>query len=318
MDSLLKMFPQVMYRTNAMGINSTRGFHRKTPIDLMKELTICETLASRSSPHVKALGLSEGYGSMIGDFLERKGLLTPRASLLEIGGGYGTLMHGLLSSHGHLIHKAFMMDLSPMLLRKQRERLMGFQGKVCFIQTDIHEFPCAKHRLDLIILNEVIGDLDVATDLDPSHLPEEASSLISAYGLEVPGNEEFNLNTGAIRLVEAICSLGAPVFISEHTCDPIIPDSLPYLAEGLSLDSYPREIRLHAHSEYTIRFSHLVKVAQALGRTVQTGSVMELLCIEKQPSWRFIFSCRACATEKHELIYEFLDHVREYRWLIIT
>jgi hypothetical protein len=33
---------------------------------------------------------------------------------------------------------------------------------------------------------------------------------------------------------------------------------------------------------------------------------------------RFIFTSRACSTEKQEIIFEFLDHVREYRWLAIT
>lgn len=301
-----------------MGTNSTRGFHREIPIDLMKELTICESLASQTSPYVKALGFSKSYGAMLGDFLVGAGLLKPRSTLLEVGGGYGSLMEELISSHGHLIHKAFMMDLSPLLLKKQRQRLKGHSEKVSFIQADIHELPGFKDSLDLLLVNEVIGDLDVATCLDPQGLPDEASSLIDAYGLETPRNEPFNLNIGAIRMVETICRLGVPAFISEHSSDPIIPDAMPYLAQGLSLDSFPREIRLHAHSEYTIRFSHLIKVAQALGRTAQTGPLIDMLGGEKLPCWRFIFSSHACSSEKQELIYEFLDHVREYRWLTIT
>ncbi len=301
-----------------MGINSTRGFHREIPIDLMKELTICETLASPSSPHARALGFHQGYGAMLGGFLAEKGLLKPRSRILEVGGGYGTLMEGLLASYGHLIRRAVMVDLSPMLLRKQRERLKGYPEKVCLVQSDIHEFRSSVNGPDLILVNEVIGDLDVATGLDPHDLPEDASSMIDTYGLEVPGDEPFNLNIGAIRLVEFICRQGVPAFISEHSSDPVIPDAMPYLAKGLSLDSFPREIRLHAHSEYTIRFSHLVKVARSLGRTTQTGPLIDMLGGEKLPSWRFIFSSHACSTDTQELIYEFLDHIREYRWLIIS
>jgi len=301
-----------------MGINSTRGFHRETPIDLMKELTVCETLANPSSPHAQALGFSKSYGALLGDFLREKALLKSRATILEIGGGYGSLMDGLLSSYGSVIHKAIMMDLSPLLLKKQRQRLKDHRAKVSFIQADIHELPGIKGALDLIIINEVIGDLDVATDLDPCNLPDDVSALIETYGLEFPREERFNLNVGAIRLVETICRLGIPAFISEHSSDPIIPDAMPYLATGLSLDSFPRQIRLHAHNEYTIRFSHLVKVARTLGKKARTGSLVEMLGGEMLPCWRFVFSSHACSTDRQELIYEFLDHVREYRWLIIT
>lgn len=301
-----------------MGTNSTRGFHRESPIDLMKELTICESLAGSSSPHAKALGLSRGYGSMLGDFLVEKGLLRPGTTVLEAGGGYGTLMSGLLSSHGNLVQRAIMMELSPMLIKRQRLRLRDHLDKVSFIQADIHDLPCVRGGLDLMIVNEVIGDLDVSTGLDPQGLTGEASAVIGMYGLEMPERGRFNLNTGAIRLVETICRLNVPAFISEHSCDPIIPAGLPYLARGLLPCSFPREIRLHAHNEYTIRFSHLIRVAQALGKTTQTGPLIDLLGGEEQPCWRFIFTSGACSTEKQELVYEFLDHVREYRWLIIT
>jgi hypothetical protein len=32
---------------------------------------------------------------------------------------------------------------------------------------------------------------------------------------------------------------------------------------------------------------------------------------------RFIFNARACSTDEQALVFEFLDHVREYRWMII-
>ena len=301
-----------------MGINSTRGFHRAAPIDLLNELTICESLGSLKSPYIKAFNLDKTYGELLGDFMVKMGLLEPCSVVLEMGGGYGSLMHGLLTSHGRLVQKAFMMDLSTMLLKKQRERLKAFHDKVSFIQADIHELKGAKGRLDLIIINEVIGDLDTATGLDPYNLPEDVSQLITAYGLEIPLQAPFNFNIGALRLLETICRLGVPAFVSEHSCDPIIPGNMPYLTEGLALDSFPREIPLYAHSEYTIRFSHLIKVARSFGRTIATGPLLELLGIKDAAALRFIFKSHACSTEKQEIIFEFLEHVREYRWLTIT
>jgi hypothetical protein len=302
-----------------MGINSTRGFHRANPIDLLREFTICESLCTRNSPYIKAFNLTKAYGELLGDFLVDMGLLEPYSVVLEMGGGYGSLMHGLLTSpHGRLIQKAFMMDLSTMLLKKQRERLEEFHDKVSFIKADIHDLKGAKGRLDLILINEVIGDLDTATGLDPNNLPEDVSQLITNYKLEIPLQGPFNLNIGALRLLETICRLGVPAFISEHSCDPIIPGTMPYLTEGLVLDSFPREIPLYAHSEYTIRFSHLIRVARAFGRTISTGPLLDLLGIKDATALRFIFTSHACSTEKQEIILEFLDHVREYRWLTIA
>ena len=92
---------------------------------------------------------------------------------------------------------------------------------------------------------------------------------------------------------------------------------MPFLVKGLATGGWPREIRLTAHSEYTIRFSHLEQVARALGRKVETGSLLELIGYSNVEKARFIFNARACSTDEQALVFEFLDHVREYRWLII-
>ncbi len=300
-----------------MAIHSTRGFHRGTPIDLMKEFTLCESLASLNSPSIKVLSNPKPYGALIGDFLIDRRMLKPGSTIIELGGGYGSLMRGLLDVHGEIIRKVFMVDLSPMLLRKQRERLKNFPGKVSFIRADIHDIMGAIKEADLFIINEVIGDLDTLTGLDPDDLPKETSDLINTYQLDIPPDQRFTLNTGAISLVEAICSQGISAFITEHSSDPIIPENMPFLAKGLSIDSYPREIPLSGHSEYTIRFSHLLDVARSFGRKTATGPLIDLLGITQTPALRFIFLNRACATEEQEIMYEFLDHVREYRWLTI-
>jgi len=40
------------------------------------------------------------------------------------------------------------------------------------------------------------------------------------------------------------------------------------LGKGLETDSFPREIKLKEHSEFTIRFSHLIKVAKSWGEKI--------------------------------------------------
>jgi hypothetical protein len=300
-----------------MAMHSTRDFHRGTLIDLMKEFTLCESLANLESPSMKVLSKPKPYGALIGDFLISRRMLEAGSTIIELGGGYGSLMRGLLDAHGKLIRKAFMVDLSPMLLRKQKERLKCFTGKVSFIRADIHEIMGAIKGVDLLIINEVIGDLDTLTGLDPDDLPEKAGDFINTYRLDIPSDQRFTLNSGALSLVEAICSKAIPAFITEHASDPIIPEDMPFLAEGLAIDSYPREIPLSGHSEYTIRFSHLIRVARSFGRKTATGPLIGLLGIPAAPSLRFIFLNRVCATEEQEIAYEYLDHVREYRWMTI-
>jgi SAM-dependent methyltransferase len=298
-------------------INSTYMYHRNTPIDLMKEFTICESFSSPASAYTITLTEPRAYGAMLGDFLIAQNLLTKGSTILEIGGGYGSLMHGLLSAHGDLVKKVFMVDLSPGLLRRQRKALRTFSERITFIQGDIQELIPAITGVDLIIANEVIGDLDTMIDIDPGDPPGQARTLMETYALAPPAEGPFNLNTGAIRLVEAMCRKNIPVLLTEHSCDPIIPEDMQYLNQGLDLDSYPRRIPLYNHCEYTIRFSHLIKVAQAFGRHARTGSLIDLINLRKTAALKTIFTTRACSTDRQEIIYELLDHIREYRWLII-
>jgi hypothetical protein len=298
-------------------LHDTRQYHLHHPVDLMTEFTICESLGGTSSPTLRALGLAGTYGAILGDRLRERGLLRDGATLCEIGGGYGSLMRGLLEAHGEQLKRVLMVDLSRTLIGIQRRALEPWKERVSFILGDAIEILPAISGSDLFIVNEMIGDLPVWTELDPKRLPAGAAAVVSRYGLAVPENGPFHFNVGAIRLVEAICRSGVPAFLSEHSSDPVIPREMPFLVKGLAANGWPREIRLTAHSEYTIRFSHLEQVARALGRKTETGSLLELIGYSSVEKARFIFNARACATDVQALIFEFLDHVREYRWLII-
>ncbi len=302
---------------SAAGLNTTADYHRFTPIDLMSEFTICESFSDPASPYGIILEKPSSYGAMVGDFLVRMGLLKDRSAVCEVGGGYGSLMHGLLGSQETRIKRAYMVDLSLSLMKRQRDRLRPWGSRVTFIRGDIHELLGALAGIDLFIVNEVMGDLDTLTGIDPSHMPPEADELVRSYDLDIP-DKPFNLNLGALKLVEAVCRTGIPALLTEHSCDPVIPDDMAYLARDLDLDACPREIKLHRHSEYTIRFSHLVQVARAHGRTVGTGALLDLIPVKKGRSLETIFRLRACDTHDHEIIYEILDHIREYRWLTIS
>jgi hypothetical protein len=298
-------------------INSTREFHRKTPVDLMKEYTINESLSSIDSPYMVCIENPRPFGQIVAEKLKGFGLLPQGSTVMEAGGGYGSFMEAMLSSNKNLVKKVLMADLSPELLRTQHKRLEPFREMVSFINADIHEILSAIKGIDLLIMNEVIGDLDTMTGLKPGNLPMPARNVIEKYGLDTPGSMPFCLNIGAINVVEAICEKGFSAFLSEHSSDPLIPHDMPWLEKGLELNSYPREIKLFAHSEYTIRFTHLIKAAHTLGRKTLTGSYIDLVGLKRKPSYRFIFETGACSTPEQAIILEFLDHIREYRWLVI-
>jgi hypothetical protein len=298
-------------------IHDTRHYHLHHPVDLMTEFTVCESLGSSSSPYLGALGVAKTYGAVLGDRLRERGLLREGSRLCEIGGGYGSLMRGMLEAHEDLVERVVMVDLSRTLLSRQKRALHFWKDRILYVLADCLEVLPAISGVDLLVVNEMIGDLPVWTDLDPGGLPRETADLVDRYRLVIPERGPFHFNVGAIRLVEAICRKGIPAFLSEHSSDPIIPREMPFLGKGLETAGWPREIRLTAHSEYTIRFSHLEQVARALGRKIDSGCLLEFIGFANVDKARFIFNARASATDDQALVFEFLDHVREYRWLTI-
>jgi hypothetical protein len=297
-------------------IHDTRHYHLHHPV-VMTEFTVCESLGSPSSPYLPALGMAKTYGAILGDRLRERGLLRNRCRICEIGGGYGSLMRGLLEAHGDLVEQVVMVDLSRALIGRQKRALNPWKDRVSYVLGDALEVLQAISGIDFFLINEMIGDLPVWMDLHPKDFPPDGAALIDLYRLAIPEEGPFHFNIGAIRLVEMICRKGIPAFLSEHASDPIIPREMPFLMKSLATSGWPREIRLTAHSEYTIRFSHLEQVARAHDRKVGTGSLLEFIGFTNVEKARFIFNARACSTDEQALVFEFLDHVREYRWLVI-
>ncbi|MDD5475826.1 MAG: hypothetical protein PHU03_04845 [Syntrophales bacterium] len=298
-------------------IRRTDRHYRYGAVDLMTEYTICESLGSIDSPYMVALREPRTFGSSLAELLMERGVLRPGMRVCEAGGGYGTLMRGFLEERGYLIEYVVMVDLSLRLLERQRRVLSPWSGKLSFVNGNIQEVLHSMSGIDLFIMNEVAGDLETWVNLEPAALPDEVSRLVDSYGLDIPASGLFNFNVGAIRVVETLSKKGWPAFLSEHSSDPLIPSDMGYLERDLDMEGYPREIKLKGHSEFTIRFSHLLAVARFLGREVVTGSFAELVGLAHSPRMRAVFCGRMTANEENSLLYEFLDHVREYRWLLI-
>jgi SAM-dependent MidA family methyltransferase len=154
---------------------------------------------------------------------------------LEIGGGLGYLMRDFLSLNRRL--EATMLDISPYLLKKQKENLQEFG--VVFLENDILPIKInALAPFDLVIMNENLGDLPTLvahTEENIEHAEELACYLEKAtYFSEkynLPFEEEENINIDAMEVLEKLCHGGIKyIYLSEHSCETIVPERLkPYI-----------------------------------------------------------------------------------------
>lgn len=299
-------------------ISTTSSYYRHRPVDLLTEYTICESFSSEVSPYMTVLEEPRSYGALLGQFLRERGILVPGMRICEAGGGYGSLMRGMLEDWGDMVDGVVMVDLSPYMLKRQKKVLSRWSGKLSFINGDVLEVLPGLSGIDLVIVNEVMGDLPTWVGLDPADLPGEVAQLIERYGLHIPPEGPFNFNLGAVRLVESLSmKRGMTFFLSEHSSDPIFAEDMSYLGRRLNGDGYPREIILHGHSEFTIRFSHLDAVARAHERETAGGPLTEIVGITDSPRNRAVFIGRMTSSDEQEILYELLDHIREYRWMLV-
>jgi len=183
-------------------LNLTSDYYTGAYPSLLWEMTICQSLGDGTGAFAKALEKPAAYGNLIADYLQQSTSLPRKCSeIIEIGGGYGTLMAALLEVLTP--QQITMVDISPTLLQKQQERLA--QSPITFQCEDIFAWlPTLKRPVDLLILNEIIGDfptitglsrvalqahlqksqtkpeaLGLPSDLSPQELLAEAARLIS-------------------------------------------------------------------------------------------------------------------------------------------
>ena len=325
-------------------LNLTSDYYTGEYPSLLWEMTICQSLGEGNGTFAKALEKPAAYGSLVGDYLLETTSLQARCNkIIEIGGGYGTLMAALLTSLQP--QQISMIDISPTLLEKQQERLSKFP--ISFHCADLfHWLPSLEQEpVDLIILNEIIGDFPTITGLtkksltdsgrqsqitpDPNLMPaeldengllKEASRLIATYDLDLNDlPETFNLNYGALLLVERLAQTQVKrMFITEHGCDTNLPYPFSlYPAIQPLADRNPRRIKLKDHDEYNIRFDHLEKIAKGLDFTVKRFHLMELIKTRFDDEINYLLTSQKPVNEEQEIFLEFYEHVAEYQGIIL-
>ncbi len=304
-------------------LNRTGGFYRGDAPSLLWELTVCQSLGAADSPYRHALVRPAPYGALVARFLaDRLGTRSFRA-VVEVGGGYGTLMTAFLAEAR--ADRVDLVDLSPRFLAEQRKALVGRPG-VRFVEADGAAFFRDLDRVvDLVIANEILGDLPTAVGLRPGTSPGDGDGLAGRvartaerYGLDLAGAPDpFAFNLGAVAFLEAVAGKARAVLVTEHSCDPVLGPPYGFLPrpEG---DGWPRRVALKDHDEYTIRFDHLERVALALGFRVERFPLAELVGLRHDDAIRSVVRSRGLGSERAELLYELCEHVAEYQGLLLS
>ncbi len=290
--------------------------------DLMWEVTVCNSIEPETSPVRQILAQNRTYGEQLSSYLFN---FIPKKrcnNVMEVGGGYGYLMRDLLANSPGI--KATMVDISPAMITRQRQTLASFD--VSYIQSDFFDIdPCLIQDQDLVVMNEIMGDFPTAWQITSDMVTcgnhdNESLYRIREYItqgiIELPEDEPFNLNIGAMEALDKLCSCHVPyIFLSEHSCEATVND---HMANYIKLEpsGNPKEIKLIGHSEYTIRFSLLETIARSFGYKVVRGNYTDFIKVNFSNRIHRIFKSNS-QRDSHEIIRHFIEDLYIYEYLLL-
>ena len=302
-------------------LNTTDDYHIHKLNSLGWELTVCNALYHENSPCRQALRHNGSFGTQLFHFLEN---LIPRDDLktvLEVGGGLGYVMKDLLTLAPGL--QATMLDISPFLLQKQQETLSGFP--VNFREMDFLKMPMSDlQAFDFVILNEILGDFPtlvaqkdhhVANDPETRRWVNKINDFEEEFSLNFLANE--NINIGAIVAMEKLCGARIPyIFLSEHSCEascnnPSFPQ-MNFTAPGM-----PEEISLHGHTEFTVKFSHLEKIAKFFRYKIVRGQYIDILPVDFNDKVETALRLTTPLSDEQEILQHFVYDLYKYEYLVL-
>ena len=310
-----------MYRRN-----STEDYHLNDLNSLGWELTVCNALYPAGTALRRLLGRDGSFGTLLFAYLSRLLPMEEVGRVIEIGGGYGYLMRDFLCHKADM--EVTMVDISPYLLERQREAVGS--GRASYRQEDFLETDTSLIAgFDLAIMNENLGDFPTLLDLekDFSCFPrrgedpdlDRADDLFRRYGLSLPGGEErtFNFNLGAIEALERLCQAGIPsIYLGEHSCEAQATGVYAPLMD-LKPGGNPERIALRGHDEYSIKFSHLERVGEAFGYQGVRGPFADFVPVNLTDRLKFIISTRGRYGDEDEMIFQFVEDLFKYEYLIL-
>ena len=212
-----------------------------------------------------------------------------RLEVLEVGGGTGTFARSFLQQSQKLKDEALshvelnyhILDLSPALMKNQRELLSHVMPADRHFHQDATKFDLAGKRFDLIIANEVVADFPMAAvkraradgpgeAKDPTITRWEGpgARYLEKYSLDTSdAPDSFLLNAGAFEFIERCF---------EH----LVPGGALLVSEYGSPHQYPSQAYQLSHEEFSIHFGHLAACAARVGFDCRLLTLKEFLALD--------------------------------------
>jgi len=264
------------------GMVDLRDYHREEIVDPQLQFDEVETTLNHlfRFPHAALRGQTYP-AQMLAKLVERGFAGEAPLRVLEVGGGTGSFAEGFVTAlreqHPTLAEglSYTLLELSPALAANQRRRLEPLGVRV--VQGDIETAELPAGSVDLLIANEMIGDLrtarvthaDLEADETGGDSPREALACIQRHSLPVQdAPDPFYLNLGALLLVERLPTL-------------LAPGGVAVLTEFGEEHRYPVESFHLDHAEFSIHFGHVRHVARAVGLQSEMEFLMDFLDMDR-------------------------------------
>jgi len=262
-------------------ITQLHQYHTETISDAVEQFESTETTIAHaySRPHPSLGGVS--YGAKFAKELSEIGLIDKGKAILEIGGGTGYLARDFLKylkdnkprTYKHIHYT--MLELSPVLIKSQKEQTALHRPVISHVTGDALAAPFSSGTFSLIIANEMIADLpsvrmkkEWVDNGSADQIPRESlPALKFIKNFNIPVDDafpEFLVNLGAWQMMEKIYHL-----LSHGGTAVIIEYGSPCM--------YPVAVHLKEHTEYSIHFGHLEKIANKLGFETRLEGLADFL-----------------------------------------
>lgn len=302
-------------------VNTTEAYHQYELETLGWELTVCNAMEHNKSPVRRFLNSDESFGKHLVRYIEQFIPMSSINSIMEIGGGYGYVLRDILNVYGSI--KAVSVDISSFLLQKQKVTQMS--NTVAYINADILSMrDDFIGSFDMVLLNEIMGDLPTVVGIDSKiqkldyddKVISRVCEFFEKYNLTIPESDTFNFNIGACKLIELLCSNNVKyIYTSEHSCEPAVTDTFNGKIK-VTTNTNPEQIRLKGHYEYTVKFSHLQKIANYYGFHAIRGNYTDFIKVDYNNELNFIITSNS-QKDEHEIVRQFLEDLLKYEYMIL-
>lgn len=272
------------------GAINTEAYYRTDIVDSDAQFDHQETTLSHllRVPHPALRG--QTYGQVVATRAQSIAAGLPARApmrVLEIGAGLGYVGRDLrqaLQAHGYTVEYTIV-EISPALAAAQRRTFGAQAAEVTWVETDVLAATFARESFDLVLANEMIGDLPAlevtraALGLPPE-APLETSAVLAALGpaaefavqAHLPvadAPEPFYLTTGAFDLVRRIGEW-------------LAPGGQAFITEFGDLAQWPRLSTQLDHPELSIHFGQLAHMARFVGLNARVEFVIDWLDIDRE------------------------------------